>query len=532
LKLIILKDIPVPPNAPKEALAFTDTAIKQQLKGIGILHQLFHYEEAYLYAYRMEVIVRPLLWAVFLRLVSRGQCFFADETGRQQTISLSFLFSLLVGWLRDQWRMRSFLDAIRGELRSLQTQTQTNRPHKVIDVSKRPLYLRTDMGFGVKSGGSVGHIAGVLNNLAQFGADPVFITTDSIPTVSDEIETHVVPFSPHTWNIPWMLSLVTNKQIEEFTRQHFDPPTTSFIYQRYSINNYTGTKLALDLGLAFVLEYNGSEVWQRQNWGGGSIRQEDLSREIEILNFHAADLIVVVSEPLQEELVALGILAEKILINPNGVDPNTYSPTVDGSSVREKYGLADKVVIGFIGTFGAWHGAEVLADAYGKLLNEFPDYQDKVRLLLIGNGLKMPEVKDNLNRYGMMDYAILTGIVPQTEGAIHLAACDVLVASHVPTPDGSKFFGSPTKLFEYMAMGKGIVASKLDQIDDILEHKRTAWMVSPGDADDLMRGIKHMVDHPELRMELGKNARLEAVENYTWYGHTRKIIDRLKELLG
>ena len=57
--------------------------------------------------------------------------------------------------------------------------------------------------------------------------------------------------------------------------------------------------------------------------------------------------------------------------------------------------------------------------------------------------------------------AVLTGLVPQEDGPEHLAACDILASPHVPNADGTPFFGSPTKLFEYMAMGKGIVASNL-----------------------------------------------------------------------
>ncbi len=55
-------------------------------------------------------------------------------------------------------------------------------------------------------------------------------------------------------------------------------------------------------------------------------------------------------------------------------------------------------------------------------------------------------------------------------------------------PDGSRFFGSPTKLFEYMAMGKGIVASRLDQLAEVLEHDQTAWLVTPGDVEELADG--------------------------------------------
>jgi glycosyltransferase involved in cell wall biosynthesis len=131
-----------------------------------------------------------------------------------------------------------------------------------------------------------------------------------------------------------------------------------------------------------------------------------------------------------------------------------------------------------------------------------------------------------------MDACILTGLIPQEEGPDYLAACDILVCPHVPNPDGTRFFGSPTKLFEYMAMGKGIVASDLEQIGEVLEHNHTAWMVTPGDVESLMLGLKTLIDDRQLRNRLGEAARCEVVAKYTWSQHTQKIIDKLKERCG
>ena len=80
-----------------------------------------------------------------------------------------------------------------------------------------------------------------------------------------------------------------------------------------------------------------------------------------------------------------------------------------------------------------------------------------------------------------------------------------------------------------MAMGKGIIASDLDQIGEVLEHDHTAWMIKPGDAESLMLGLKTMIDNPEISKRLGHAARREVVAKYTWKEHTRKIIEKLKE---
>jgi glycosyltransferase involved in cell wall biosynthesis len=144
----------------------------------------------------------------------------------------------------------------------------------------------------------------------------------------------------------------------------------------------------------------------------------------------------------------------------------------------------------------------------------------------------MPLVKEKLKKLDAMENCILTGLIPQEMGPEHLAACDILVASHKPNPDSTPFFGSPTKLFEYMAMGKGIVASDLGQIGDVLQHDNTAWMVKPGDVESLMLGLKILIDDERRRRRLGQSARQEVIAKYTWREHTRKIVEKLKQCCG
>ena len=126
--------------------------------------------------------------------------------------------------------------------------------------------------------------------------------------------------------------------------------------------------------------------------------------------------------------------------------------------------------------------------------------------------------------------ATFTNLIPQSEGSKYLAACDILVSPHVPNPDGSPFFGSPTKLFEYMSMGKAIVASNLDQIGEVLSDNETAILVKPGDSTELALGIEKLINNERLRQELGESARIEAMTNYTWHEHTKRIIAAIQEL--
>jgi glycosyltransferase involved in cell wall biosynthesis len=91
--------------------------------------------------------------------------------------------------------------------------------------------------------------------------------------------------------------------------------------------------------------------------------------------------------------------------------------------------------------------------------------------------------------------------------------------------DGSQFFGSPTKLFEYMAMGKGIVASRLGQIGDVLVDEETALLVEPGDAGELAAAIVRFAQSQEMRQRFGANARQAAIEKHTWRHNAQRVLD-------
>lgn len=500
---------------------------KKWLRPRTLLANLLHYDVIQFRVGRGDAFSYPFYMAFILRCLARGQVLIRSDEFVER-INLVAVLRQAAVFLRDMLRRPRLVARVRGDVgRLAQVPTSSSL---TLNLAHPVLYLRTDLLVGPVSGGSVGHIAGVLNNLGSFGPRPVFVTTEYIETVNPDLEMHRIQFPRDFRDFHNAWELCSTFTVENQARQFMGNRQPSFIYQRYSLNNYTGLRLAQAYKVPLVLEYNGSEIWIGRYWKTTKMVHEDLALQIESLNLHSANLVVVVSNPSKEELLERGVDAAKILVNPNGVDAERFHPEADGSEIRDRYALDGKVVISFIGTFDAWHGAEVLADAFGQLLSQYPDYRDIVRLLLIGDGIRMPEVRARLERHGVAKYAVLTGLIPQAQGPAHLAAADILVSPHVPNPDGSKFFGSPTKLFEYMAMGRGIVASDLEQIGEVLEHGRTAWMVQPGNPQELAAGIKHLIDNEELRRQLGLAARREVVERYTWREHTRKIVEKLREI--
>ncbi len=523
-KITVLRGALKKPAPSPDSVVISIEKLGQWVARGEIFKHLFRYKEAQQLSYCLEFMYMPFLTSLLLRLLSRGKCVFRDEQGNSKSITVKELASQFWQYLRDIKQKKKLIGKIDFEVSKLLEGDKKQKSGISLDLSLTPVYLRTDLWFGVHSGGSVGHIAGVVNNLDKFSGSPVFLSTDTIPTVRSDIETHYIYPEREFWSFYEVPSLFFNEAFERNARQILNEMKLSFIYQRYSINNYSGYKLSRYYNIPFVLEYNGSEIWINRHWGI-PLKYESLSEKIEMLNLLSADVIVAVSAPMKDELVKRGIVSDKVLVNPNGVNPERYSPDLEGADIRSRFDIRDRTVIGFIGTFDRWHGAEVLAKSVKNVITS----NRSIHFLFIGDGITMPQVKEIIKADDVSQYVTFAGLIPQSEAPEYLAACDVLVSPHVPNPDGTPFFGSPTKLFEYMAMGRAIVASDLDQIGEVLEHEKTAWMVKPGDVEELAGGIIRLAQDKGLRNKLAFEARKGVLKKYTWEKHVEKILEALRE---
>ncbi|WP_263260787.1 glycosyltransferase [Pseudomonas sp. RIT-PI-S] len=411
------------------------------------------------------------------------------------------------------------------------------------------LYLKTNLWFGIKAGGSIGHIAGVVNSLQTQG-HPVHFASAERPVMVHPAVTFVPVSTPRVYGLPYELN--NYRFQDKFVKALIGHPAAAnaeFIYQRLSAANYLGVTISRRYQIPLVVEYNGSEAWIAKNWGK-AMKFHRLAVGAEDVMLQHAHVVVTISDVLRRELIARGVPDERIVSYPNCIDPEVFDPTrfspADSLDLRKRYGLSsDDVIITFVGTFGQWHGAEVLAGAIARLHQERSGWlaSYRIKFLLIGDGLKMPAVKAIINSAGAQEHVIFAGLVPQAEAPAYLAASDVLVSPHVANADGTPFFGSPTKLFEYMAMGKGILASDLEQIGEVLQpalradtlpleepganDSALAVLASPGDVDQLIVGLKFLVEQKKWRDHLGTNARRCALANFTWDHHVSSILDGL-----
>ncbi len=386
-------------------------------------------------------------------------------------------------------------------------------------------FFRTDFYGAVNVGGSFSHVKGFLDGLRSLGHDYFAISSGALP-VDRDARFYPVPYSPLFRNLPEILSLAYNLKLERAGREIMRTERPDFIYHRHSEFNYATSVLKREFGIPLVLECNGSEVWIKKNWG--KVYLEPLLRWAEDVQFGEADVITVVSEVMKQQLVDLRVPAPKIVVNPNGVDTGLFRPGLDGAPIRKRYGLEGAFVAGFVGTFGAWHGVDVLARSIKRAAELVP----RVHYLVIGDGALRAEVERIIRDDGVGAHVTLTGSVSHDDIPAYLAACDALLSPHVQNADGSVFFGSPTKLFEYMGMGLPIIASGVGQIGEIMQDGVNALMMRHRDHDDLAERLQQLSRDPDLAARLGRKAREDAEEKFSWRINASRVIDAVKNTRG
>jgi ubiquinone/menaquinone biosynthesis C-methylase UbiE/glycosyltransferase involved in cell wall biosynthesis len=406
-------------------------------------------------------------------------------------------------------------------------------------ISGKGVYLRTDFWAAISSGGSYGHTCYVAKELDNV-SDGLVCFLSHRYILLDALGLHQVAL-PSFQYIEESSLLDANVHYDSFLMTAVEAVRPAFIYERICLGNYCGAKLSQEFEIPYIVEYNGSEIMMKWSFDGAPYQYEECYLAAETAAFAHATLISVVSKPIKDDLVKRGVPPSKIIVNPNGVDVEAYSavPSDVKLSMRRAFGWGrSERIVGFTGTFGGWHGIDVLAEALPKICRRAP----QARFLLIGDGQYKKLVDDAILKNRIQSRVLSTGRVPQQQGALLLRVCDIYISPHSRHMVGSRFFGSPTKIFEYMAMGGGIAASDLEQTGQVLSPALRASELSakspivsnqrsvlckPGSVEEFVDAVEFLVQHPDICEQLGGNARRAVEKDYSCVSHVQRLCKAL-----
>jgi len=372
------------------------------------------------------------------------------------------------------------------------------------------------------AGGALSHVQGFVSGVASLKGRCEIISGRALRAGGFPV--HLVP-RKRTWFLfRESMALSYNLRFAWKAWKLLRRRTVACVYQRHGRFVVAGALLSRMLRVPLILEYNASEL--RMADYGDPVRFRNWLNLCEQISLRSANSIVVVSEALRQELMEQGTSNQRIVVSPNAVNPEVFSPGPGGAECRKRLGIDPaEIVVAFVGTFSYWHGVRVLQRAIERLLTADNSVGSRLRFLLVGDGPLCAEIRMGLEKI-RSNRVIFTGLVPHEFIPAYLDAADIMLSPHVRMPDGRPFFGSPTKLFEYMAMAKAIIASNLDQLAQVLIHRTSAWLVEPGDASELASAILLLAGDGDLRKRLGENARAAVLREHTWEQNAARVLNR------
>lgn len=255
-----------------------------------------------------------------------------------------------------------------------------------------------------------------------------------------------------------------------------------FIYERYSLLNFSGVLAARLFRLPLILEVNSPLALETAE--EGLLRLHWLGRWAEVLICNSASRVVVVTGVLRAMLLQAGVRPEKMTVLHNGVDPARFLPRPPDPALRRRLGLEGRSVIGFVGWFRAWHGLEMLLEAFSRS----GLHSRLVSLLLVGDGPAAPALRHAARRWNLP--VVFSGPVAHHQVADYIALFDCAVQP------AANPYCCPMKIIEYLALAKPVIAPAQPNIEEIVTGGVEAALFRPGDVDSFAAALRSVFDDP------------------------------------
>ena len=251
-----------------------------------------------------------------------------------------------------------------------------------------------------------------------------------------------------------------------------------------------------------------------------------LSQKLETRVFNNVDALVTICEGLKNDMVERGIDDSKITIVPNSIEPKVFSQNLTASSLKEKLGLQNRIILSFIGSFYAYEGLDLLLNTM-ELLTK---YNDDIRLLLVGGGQEEEKLKLKVKVLNLEDYVKFVGRVENSKVPEFYKISDICI--YPRTRMRLTELVTPLKPLEAMASRCLVVASNVGGHKELIKDRKTGIFFDAGDCKDLANVIKGLVEKREIWQDMKNQAFKYVTQERTWANSVSNYIPIYDALCG
>jgi glycosyltransferase involved in cell wall biosynthesis len=368
------------------------------------------------------------------------------------------------------------------------------------------------------------HIRGVVNGLRELGHE---VTVMSFPGADPEHEPAAQQGHAHRGRLAGMVTRLPGV-LFEFLELAYNPFTLlrmsmairrrqpQLIYERYSLFLCATVWLARRRRIPLILEINDSALVERVR----PLRLKGLARRIEAWCMRNCTGLVFISSYFQQQATnAYGAIAPSV-ISPNAADLARFDPArFDAERLRAERGLSGRVVCGHIGAFAHWHGMDAFVEAMAERIAEVP----QLALVLVGDGRTLPAIRALVAERGLAGRVLLPGRVAHDDIAAWIACMDYAVL-----PDSNQY-GSPMKLFEFMAMGVAMVAPDYAPIAEVVSDGQTGWLFPRRKIDACVQRVIDLAMQGDQRQRVGAAARSYIIRERQWRNNAEQLLTLLPQ---
>lgn len=289
------------------------------------------------------------------------------------------------------------------------------------------------------------------------------------------------------------------------------------IYERNNLYLLSGILAASRSRIPIIEEVNSPLFVERSSHGGIALAK--LARCSERWVWRRADAVVAVTQVLAE-IVATDRDGGPIEVMPNGVDQKLFAADRIDRDAKRKLNLEGKTVLGFTGFVREWNGLEQMIDL-------LPRLRPEVVLVIVGEGPARPRLEARARAAGVRARVIFAGLIARDAIASYISSFDIALQP------AANPYASPLKLFEYLALGRVVLAPDQPNLREILKHGENAWLFHSSDSGAMQRAIEHLLNDVGVRQRLAAGALATIAErDLTWKRNAERVLELARRLSG
>jgi glycosyltransferase involved in cell wall biosynthesis len=346
--------------------------------------------------------------------------------------------------------------------------------------------------------------------------------TVEVPAVLDKLVLHVKPRADDMprWrrrllNLPsyWFLNVYWLREIKVLHREHggFDAihvHDLPLVRTALWAARRGGPRVVADMHENYPMALPFYKLSKSLDWRRRFQFSSRRWRRYERKSLPTCTSVIAVVDEMKTRLVSVGVPADKITLVENYVDVDRFLSYPLDAGLRARFPRSS-FVIGYAGVFGRTRGLDMAVRAMKTVVGELPD----AIMVMVGEG----PIKDELERLsvelGLAENILFEGRVPFDRVPSYVAASDVCILPLVKTVQTDA--GLAHKIFQYMLLGKPVVASDCEATRRVLTDAGCGLLCPPGDSAAFGEALLQLRD-PKLREELGENGRRAVLDRYNW----------------